>query len=142
MMLSILPLSRHFIWLQPAWVLIVLMFWIFVQKGQLSLILIWLSGLYLDLLTETPLGQHTIPLLIISYLLFRFEARLRIFPFIRQYSMMVMLIILYYGIEYWLMGLSLSWSSWVYVLPVFSTALIWLIVQKLLSGYNKGIGSW
>jgi len=136
-MLTLLPLARPWVWLQPAWVLLVMMYWIFAAPQRMGLIWVLIIGFYLDLLTETPLGQHAIPLLMVAYLLFKFHVRLLIFPFMRQYVMIIALILLYYGIEYWLISLNLHARVWTLaaVVPVITTSLMWLLVSRLIGNH-------
>lgn len=143
LVLSILPLSAALNWWQPAWLLLALIFWIFAEPTRVGLFTIWLLGLYFDLLTESPLGQHAIPLLLVGYLLLKFHARLTIFPFARQFLVMFILVLFYYGVQYELAHLthSFNWSIQLFY-PVISTSILWIIVFNLLKSYQHHLKKW
>ena len=142
-MLTILPLPSSLQWWQPSWLLLVLIFWIFAQPTALGLGIIWCLGLYLDLLSDTLLGQHTIALLIVTYFLLKFQSRISIFPFARQFLAMLLLIIIYYGVQYQLARWAhpFGWSLQLFY-PVISTSLLWILVYKLLKNYEHHLRKW
>jgi rod shape-determining protein MreD len=141
--LSIMPLPPVLQWFQPAWLLLVIIFWLFAEPGILGLVTIWLLGLYLDLLTESALGQHAIPLLVVSYLLIKFQVRWRIFPFARQFAVISVLITLYYLIQYQLLRFihPITWHFYL-LYPVISSCGLWIVVFKLLRSYEHELKKW
>jgi len=66
--------------LRPYWVALVLIYWCLETHDMISLGLVFTLGLILDLLTGSLLGLHALSLVILVYLVTRFQARLRFFP--------------------------------------------------------------
>ncbi len=144
MMLTILPLPLWASVLQPAWVLMVLFFWIFAESGRIGLMLVWVLGILLDLLTGTVLGQHTFPLLIVSYFLLRFRPQIAILSCVQQSLTVFLLITLYYGIQYGIVALDLgrAFFSWIVCLPLLTSLLLWFMVYKLLQRCEHHLHQW
>ena len=80
MMLLVLPLPDWVIWYRPAWVLMVLLFWLVIMPERIGIGAAWMVGLLLDLLTGTVLGQHAIVLTVMAYFIIKFQAQIRSFP--------------------------------------------------------------
>jgi rod shape-determining protein MreD len=80
LVLSIVPLPELVQPLRPYWVALVLIFWCLETQGIINLGAAFLLGLILDFLTGSLLGMHALGLVVITYLVTRFRARLRFFP--------------------------------------------------------------
>jgi rod shape-determining protein MreD len=80
LLLTLLPLPNLLEPLRPYWVALVLIYWCLETVGLVSLGLAFATGLTLDLLSGSLLGQHALSLVIIVYLATRFRARIRFFP--------------------------------------------------------------
>lgn len=79
-LLTLLPLPPALQELRPYWVALVMIYWCLETQGLVTLGLAFTTGLVLDLLTASLLGQHALSLVIMAYLVTRFRARLRFFP--------------------------------------------------------------
>ena len=79
-LLSLFPLPSFLDVLRPYWVALVLIYWCLETHDMISLGLVFTLGLILDLLTGSLLGLHALSLVILVYLVTRFQARLRFFP--------------------------------------------------------------
>ena len=85
MMLSVFPLiSSWFVYFQPDWVFLVLMFWFFVAPEILSLVWFFAIGLFYDLLLSSPLGLHALSYSIMAFVFSRMASRLAKFPLWQQ----------------------------------------------------------
>lgn len=79
-LLTLFPLPSLIDVLRPYWVALVLIYWCLETHDMISLGLVFTLGLLLDLLTGSLLGLHALSLVILVYLVTRFQARLRFFP--------------------------------------------------------------
>ena len=91
--LTLLPLPPVLDVLRPYWVALVLIYWSLETQDMVSLGMAFVSGIVLDFLTGSLLGQHALSLVIIVYLATRFRARLRFFPpWQQEFSVFALLI--------------------------------------------------
>src|SRR3990167_6870506 len=84
MMLAILPLPPWIVWFRPSWTLMILLFWLIAMPYRVGIIIAFIVGLFLDLLTGTILGQHALVLTIIAYLVVRLHTQVRSLPLWQQ----------------------------------------------------------
>ena len=137
MMLTILPLPAWAVWLQPAWVFMVLLFWMMTIPYRVSVGTAFISGLLLDLLTGTMVGQHALLFTIISYLFIRFQAPIHSLPLWQQTIFILISTVAYLALQYWIMIMvNISPITAKYWLPVLSTTALWPWVRFLLQDYH------
>lgn len=137
MMLTILPLPTWAVWLQPAWVFMVLLFWMMTIPHRVSIGTAFISGLLLDLLTGTMVGQHALLFTIISYFFIRFQAPIHSLPPWQQTILVLISTVVYLALQYWIMVMAnISPITAKYWLPILSTTLLWPWVRFLLQDYH------
>ena len=78
--LTIVPLPGLIETVWPFWVALVVIYWALEYPRFMSLGLAFSVGLLLDFMTVSLLGLHALRLVILTYLVLRFRARLRFFP--------------------------------------------------------------
>ena len=78
--LAIVPLPELIAVVWPFWMALVVIYWALEYPRFMSLGLVFAIGLLLDFLTVSLLGLHALRLVILTYLVLRFRARLRFFP--------------------------------------------------------------
>ena len=131
--LSVAPLPE---WLElgrPAWVCLIVIYWVIATPHRVGVVGAWLAGLYLDVLTGSVLGQNALALALIAYAAYVLHLRIRVFPTWQQCLTIGVLV----GV-YELSGLlirrsvSVSPSTMWYWLPVLISALIWPWVMMVL----------
>lgn len=66
-------------WLRPAWVPMVLFYWVLAVPHRVGLISAWLVGVALDVLQAEPLGLNGVLLAGITFVAWRFYERLRMY---------------------------------------------------------------
>lgn len=137
LVLSIIPLPDLVEPLRPYWVALVLIFWCLETQGILTLGAAFLLGLVLDMLTGSLLGMHALGLVITTYLVTRFRARLRFFPPWQQALSVLALLINDRIIVVWIVTLrgdSLPEAS--YWLAPLVGMLVWPWLFLLLDRYR------
>ena len=138
MMLVILPLPQWLVWYRPAWVFMILLFWIITVPHQVGIVVAFTVGLLLDLLTGTILGQHAFVLTLLAYFFVRFQAQIRSLPAWQQLIVVFVSTLSYLAIQYWIMAISgFSLSTGKYWLPIITTPLLWPWIRSLLDDYQR-----
>ena len=136
MMLTILPLPVWALWLQPAWVFMVLLFWMMTIPHRVSIGTAFTSGFLLDLLTGTTIGQHALLFTVIAYFFFRFQSIIHSLPSWQQTILVLISTVIYLALQYWIMAMTnTSPITAKYWLPILSTTFLWPWVRFLLQDY-------
>ena len=131
--LSILPLP---VWLsvaRPAWIPMVILYWIMALPERFGLMFAFIAGILLDVFLGTYFGQSAIGLLVIAVAVSGLHRRLRMFPWWQQAFMVFIIIGLYQVVNLWLRALisGTAPSLW-YLLPSVTSAVLWPWVSGLL----------
>lgn len=80
LVMAIVPLPGVLEAVWPFWMGLVVIYWSLEYPRYMTLGLAFAVGLLLDFLTVSLLGLHALRLVILTYLVLRFRARLRFFP--------------------------------------------------------------
>lgn len=84
LLLGLLPLPVTLQPLRPYWLALVLAYWVTETPERAGLGLAFVAGLIGDLLYGNLLGEQALRLVVMSFILLRFRARLRFFPMWQQ----------------------------------------------------------
>ena len=124
-------------WLRPAWIALVVFFWVMELPHRLGLISAWIVGLAADVLLADPLGLNGILLAGITYIAWRFYERLRMYSVFQQCGVVFLLVL---GSEL-LRGLvqDAAWDrgwSWGVIAPPLMSMLVWPLVYLVLQRFR------
>jgi rod shape-determining protein MreD len=126
LILALLPMPDWTIWLRPAWVLMVLIYWAMVTPYQVSVGIAWFTGLIVDLLNGTLLGEHALAFTIVVYFVSKMHIRLRMYPMIQQGISIFTFVLLYQFIIYCIQGfIGQLPGSHLYWLSSVTSMLLW-----------------
>lgn len=128
--LSVYPLPFDWRWWRPEFVLVMAIFWMMHNPLTTSLVFIALVGLFQDLLEGVPFGQHSLGLLIVSYLCILSYQRVRNFPLWKQSCWVFVLVGISQLTDNWVQsmaGRQLSGLAFLY--PAITSAVLWPLVQ-------------
>lgn len=125
-LLTILPLPTWALWFRPAWVLMMVIFWVMTVPGRVNLGIAWLVGLVLDGLTGSVLGEHALAFTIIAFLVLKVHQRLRFFPMWQQAGIVFSFAVLYQLILLLVQGFlgNLMYTRMIWI-GCFTTMLLW-----------------
>jgi rod shape-determining protein MreD len=84
LLLGLLPLPALLQPLRPYWLALVLAYWVIEEPDRVGLGIAFLSGVVADLLYGGLLGEQSLRLIIMTFILQRFRLRLRFFPIWQQ----------------------------------------------------------
>ncbi len=131
--LSIIPMPHWANWLRPAWVILVLCYWIMVYPEYINVGIAWIIGLLLDALCGTILGEHALATMLVAYIIYRTRRYLRHYPLPQQAVFIIFCCFLYNCVLFiiqWALGQGIyDWHFWISPLlgiilwPVLFTAL-------------------
>jgi|SRR5579885_911247 rod shape-determining protein MreD len=124
--LALLPMPDWTIWLRPAWVLMVLIYWAMMTPYQVSVGIAWITGLIMDLLNGTLLGEHALAYTIVIYFVSKMHIRLRMYPMLQQGISIFVFVTLYLFIIYCIQGfIGELPASQLYWLSAVTSMLLW-----------------
>lgn len=124
--LAMLPLPDWMVWLRPAWVLMVLIFWSMMTPDFVGVGTAWLVGVILDLLNGTLLGEHALALTVIVYMVSYLSIRLRMSPLLQQGISVFFFTLIYLFIVYCIQGfIGELPGSHMYWLSAVSSMMLW-----------------
>src|SRR5688572_13750927 len=84
LLLTLFPLPNWAEVLRPAWVQLVLIYWVMTLPGSVGLFTGFVFGLIMDIALGSLLGQHALGLSLVSYIVIKNHQRLRLYPLIQQ----------------------------------------------------------
>ncbi|SRR5579883_548307 len=138
LMLTMLPMPAWTVWLRPAWVLLIIIYWTMETPYYVNVGLAWFSGIILDVLNGTLLGEHALAMTIVIYLVARMQSRLRMFSLLQQGLMIFLFTLIYQFILYCVQGFQgevprnyLYWSASA------TSMIVWPWVYSVLQSYRR-----
>jgi len=130
MLFSVISLPEFVPWelgyLRPEWVVLVLVYWVIALPQRVGLVIAWVIGLLLDVLSGNLLGQHGFVFIIIVYITASLYQRLRMFAVWQQSLIVFGIVSLGQLVDFWIeniVGL-VRWDLW-YLFPAIMSALMW-----------------
>ncbi len=120
--------------LRPEWVTLVLIYWVITLPHRVGIIIAWVVGMLMDLLSGSLLGQHAIAFVIVAFVVIRFYQRLRMFSLWQQSIFIFAVVGMNQLINLWIATFAgtAEWTFW-YLLPSLISALVWSWVFQFLN---------
>jgi rod shape-determining protein MreD len=139
LLLTLLPMPPSLQPLRPYWLALVLAYWVMEDPDRVGLGLAFVIGVFADLVVGTLLGEQALRLVVITFILQRFRARLRFFP-ISQQALAIGALLLNDRIVALAIRLTLGEptpASFAWFSPLIGM-LLWVPVFMLLDGLRMG----
>lgn len=138
LVLSVIPLPAVLAAVRPAWVALVVVFWNTTLPRRVGVSAAWLSGLLLDQLTGTVLGEHALALTLTSFCALKLQELVRTFPLWQQSVALLPVFVLYEFVLFWIDGVTghVVTPLWRWA-PVISTTLLWPLLAPALQVFNR-----
>jgi rod shape-determining protein MreD len=83
-MLSLLPMPGALAWFRPHWVLLVLIYWTRMLPRSVGFLVAWVSGLGLDSIQGSVLGQHPLGFVVVALLVNLMRKQSHYFSYAQQ----------------------------------------------------------
>ncbi len=136
--LAVVPLPGAIAWGRPEWVALVLVYWCIALPHRVGVVVALVCGVLLDVLEGAALGQNTFALAVLALLCASLYQRLRLFSLWQQSGMLFLLIGIHQLICQWVQNLEgVGARSLLFLLPAFTSALLWPLVLPFLRGLRR-----
>ncbi|MDO9371227.1 MAG: rod shape-determining protein MreD [Gammaproteobacteria bacterium] len=131
--LTLFPLPAWASLLRPEWVMLALIYWCLALPDRIGIGAAWGMGLLLDAASGTLLGQHALAFALVAYITLKLYARIRRSPLWQQALIVLALVFIEQMLVLWITGIigQLPWR-WGYLLPTFTSMLVWPAVFLVL----------
>lgn len=125
-LLSIVPMPVELSLARPAWVPLVMMYWIQALPERFGLLFAFIMGLLLDVFLGTLFGLSAMGMVLVAFIVMGLHRRLRMFPVWQQAFMVFVIIGCYQLLTLWIRSAfgRAAPSLW-YLLPSVTSAIIW-----------------
>jgi rod shape-determining protein MreD len=123
---------------RPLWVPMIFAYWTFISPAGPSILLAWLVGLTLDVLFNTPLGEHAVALLLMIWLVHWLRRFMLMVSFWQTTLVLAPAWAVYAGLTFWLDGSrGVRADAWMLWLPIASSVILWPFLFPVLSMLGK-----
>ncbi|MBK5966137.1 rod shape-determining protein MreD [Thiocystis minor] len=142
MFLTIVPMPAGLEDFRPQWVTLTLLFWCLTLPERVGVFWGFGTGLMLDVLTASVLGQQALGLSLVAYVAVKLHARIRLFPLWQQSFFVWVLLLAERLLTLWILGATgqpmPTLSYWV---PTFIGLLIWPWLSAALTQVERRMGT-
>lgn len=136
--LALVPLERSLSWWRPEWALLVLVYWTIALPHRVGMATAMLIGLLTDVSEGAPLGQNMLALTLVVTLARLMYRRLRVFTLAQQAAVIFVFAGLHQLITHWLHSAQgIGAAGLTFLLPAFTTALLWPCAAPALRGLRR-----
>ncbi len=127
LILAIVALPEWGAYLRPDWVALTAIYWAIVLPRAFSIGIAWITGILLDILLTTPLGQNALGLVIVVYIASRMHQQFLTAPMIQQAFFVSLLLLVKQLLILWINGMTdhLPASILLYFTPSIMGLIIW-----------------
>lgn len=137
-LLMLMPLSQHMGWFRPSWVLLMLIYWSIATSYRNGLVTAWCTGILLDFLVGTVIGEHAFALTLVSYCVAKLHLRLRMFPVMQQAMSVLLFVFFYQFILYCIQGFQGEHpGSYQYWFASLTSMMVWPVFFLMMQSYRK-----
>lgn len=131
--LSVTPFPDWARWARPEWVAIVLIYWVIALPHRVGIGVAFSTGLVLDVVEGSPLGENAFALAIVAYLALNLYQRMRMYALWQQSGIVFVLIGLNQLLCHWVQTLtSKVVPTMLFLLPALVSAFLWPTAMLLL----------
>jgi rod shape-determining protein MreD len=134
LILTILPMPAWAAELRPQWLALTVIYWSLAQPERVGVFWAFGTGVLLDVVSGTVLGQNALSLSVVAYLAVELHQRIRIFPIWQQAVSVWMLLLVERLLTVWVLGATGAPTPtlWYWV-PSFVGMLLWPWLSAVLS---------
>lgn len=126
----LMPWSGLALWLQPEFMLLVLIYWVLRAPYLCNVGVAWFVGLTIDLATGSLLGQHALVYAFTAFLAVSYQRRLTLFDVWQQAAFVLLLLIIERGLLFVLKIFNGGENpGWPYFAACISGLVLWLVMS-------------
>jgi rod shape-determining protein MreD len=104
LLLTLLPMPPWAAPYRPEWTLLVLLYWIIALPQRVGIGTAWLTGLFMDVIRSTPLGEHALAFSLMAYLCLKLYRYFRVYPLWQQSLGILLLVSASQLLRFWIRG--------------------------------------
>jgi len=124
--LTVMPLPHWAEMWRPAWAALVLSYWCIALPHRIGIAAGWCTGVLLDVLTGSLLGQHALGLSVVAFLAHRFHQRIRVLPPWQQALSVLPMVFAYQALVFWIKGVrGIPVEGWAYLTGPLTSVVVW-----------------
>lgn len=136
--LAVLPLPQWLLWARPEWLALTLLYWTIALPHRVGMVTGLSLGLGLDVLEGAALGQNALALAVLAGLTLTLYQRLRVYGLWQQAAVVFVLIGINQLVCQWVQNLEgVGAPALFFLIPAFSSALLWPVVLHTLRGLRR-----
>ncbi|MEH6591737.1 MAG: rod shape-determining protein MreD [Halioglobus sp.] len=137
-LLAIVALPQWLVLARPEWLALALIYWTIALPHRIGIATAVVLGIGLDVLEGAVFGQNALSLMVVALLSLVLYQRLRVFNVLQQSGTVFILIGVNQLICQWLQNLQGNGSPTIaFLLPAFTSALLWPVVFQILRGLRR-----
>jgi rod shape-determining protein MreD len=138
MVLALFPLPAWLLWARPEWLALTLVYWVIALPHRVGIFTAVVLGITLDVLEGAVIGQNAAALIVLALLSLTLYQRLRVFSLVQQSGVVFVLIGINQLICQWIQNLQGAGAdTLLFLLPAFSSALLWPVILHVLRGLRR-----
>jgi rod shape-determining protein MreD len=138
LLLMVIPLPSSLENYRPEWLLLMIIYWAAYAPKRVSIGIGWMSGLLLDVLQGTLLGEYALVGMITAYVANQLHQRLQLFPTLQQCIFVFLLLGTQFILIMWIQGFSgHPIQGWQYGLPIVVSAILWPFIKGLMGWLQR-----
>ena len=136
--LAVVALPEWLVWARPEWLALVLVYWTIALPHRVGIMTALVVGIGLDVIEGAVLGQNAFSLMVLSILSLMLYQRVRMFNMLQQAGTVFILVGINQLICQWVLNLQgAGTQSLLFLLPAFSSALLWPVVLQCLRSLRR-----
>lgn len=136
--LAVLPLPSWLLWGRPEWVVLTLIYWCIALPQRVGIATGLVMGVGMDVLEGAILGQNAFAMVVVALLSLILYQRLRVYSLWQQAGVVFILVGINQLICQWVQNIEgVSSLPRLFLLPAFSSALLWPVVLHTLRGLRR-----
>lgn len=137
-LLAVIPLPAWLLWARPEWMALVLVYWVIALPHRVGLFTGLILGVVMDVLEGAVLGQNALSLTVLAALSLTLYQRMRVYNLWQQAAMVFLLVGIHQLICQWVQNLQgVAAQSLIFLLPAFTSALLWPVMLHLLRAVRR-----
>jgi rod shape-determining protein MreD len=133
LLLSIIPLPLEWRWWRPEFVALLVIYWATYSPEYFGVFYAWVFGILLDVIELSPVGYHSIGLIVVAYISHLSYQRIRSYVVWQQAAWVFVLVGIYQLFCNWASGfMGKSIEGFDFLIAAVITAFLWPLLVVML----------
>lgn len=138
LLLTQLPLPASIAPYQPEWLILVLIYWAMALPERVGVGIAWSTGLLVDVLRDTLLGQYALAFALTVFITLRLYQRIRNFPLRQQVISIFILMLIHTALVVWIKALAGAQVNFsMALIPAITSSLFWPFIYFVLRNIRR-----